>query len=68
MSALKKPSRRTAITALLTGGLLAGALTIAAASPYGDARPAAAVVPPQATLVAGEQLQLAESGDRKSVV
>ena len=64
MSALKTPSRRTAIASLVTGTLLAGALTIAATSSYGDARPAAASLLPQQdttqnTIVAGEQLQLA---------
>jgi hypothetical protein len=69
MSVLKSTSRRTAIAALVTGGLLAGALTIVATSSYGDARPAAASVQPQQvamqdTIVPGEQLQLAETGAR----
>ncbi len=70
MSVLKKPSRRTAIASLVTGGLLAGALTTVATVSYGDdAQPvAASVQAPQDTIVAGEQLQLAESGAKTVAV
>ena len=73
MSVLKRTSRRTAIAALVTGGLLAGALTIVATSSYGDARPAAASGQPeqvamQDTIVPGEQLQLAETGAKTVAV
>ncbi len=63
MSVLHKPSRRTTIAALITGGLLAGALTTAATVSYGDdTRPVAATSQQDTAIVAGEQLQLAESG------
>ncbi|MEU4395315.1 metallophosphoesterase [Kribbella sp. NPDC023855] len=69
MSVLKRPSRRTAIAALITGGLLAGGLTTVATVSYGDARPAAAALQPQPdTIVPGEQLQLAEAGAKTVAV
>lgn len=68
---LNRPSRRTTIAAIVTGGLLAGGLTIVATSSYGDAdaRPVAASVETQQdTIVAGEQLQLAETGAKTVAV
>jgi hypothetical protein len=63
MSALKTPSRRTAVAALVTGTLLAGALAVVATNSSDDARPVAAAVPATPdTIVPGEQLQLAETG------
>ena len=68
MSELKHPSRRTVLTGLLSGALVAGTLV---AISYGDRSPAAAVGQPQQDLtqiVPGEQLQLAEPGATTSRV